>query len=65
MKKIWYGPYRLDLMIWAMLFLIPFERYVSIPFCGPYFLVGRNLRNQHDPFYETDRSANSEIPKKA
>ena len=48
-----------------MLYLIPLERYASIPFCGPYFLVGRNLRTKYDPLYETDQSTNSKIPVKA
>ena len=43
---------------------IPFESYASIPFCGPYFLVGRNLQNLHARFYFNDKSGNTEIPLK-
>ena len=60
-----YGSYDMAHIIWVMWYLIPFERYASIPFCDPYFLVGRNLGNQRDRLYETDWSANSEIPVKA
>ena len=56
-----YGRYLIDHVIYESYSMIPFESYGSIPFCGPYFLVGRNLQNLHARFYFNDKSGNIEI----
>ena len=53
-----YWPYSMTHTVWVISYgsqklihrLIPFERYASVTFCGPYFLVGRNLRNLQSNF---------------
>ena len=56
-----YGRYLIDHVIYESYSMIPFESYGSIPFCGHYFLVGRNLQNLHARFYFNDKSGNIEI----
>ena len=55
--------YQMDHVIYKsynMIHMIPFESYASIPFCGPYFLVGRNLWKLNVQFYFSDKSDNKE-----
>ena len=59
-----YGRYRMNHVIYESYNMTPYESYASIPFCGPYFLVGRNLRKLNGRFYFNDKSGNTEIPLK-